>query len=427
MRLLEEVLRRRTPLEEATVSLRRRNAKGPEPALTDADWGLARAISTTALRRLGTIRSALGARLRLGVPERSGRLETILVVAAAQLLFMDTPDHAVVDTAVSLIREEKQAERYAGLANALLRRVARERDAILASATTDLPDWLAERWRARYGADVAAAMMAAVRRQPTLDVTVASDAAGWAERLGGAPLFANTVRVLSQAPVPELSGYAEGAWWVQDAAASIPALLLDAKRGEHVLDLCAAPGGKTAQLAATGASVVAVDRAQPRMDRLRENLARLRMEVETHVGDALAFGGSERYDAVLLDAPCTATGTLRRHPDVAWTKTEADIGKLAGLQSRLLAHAAGLVKPGGRIVYATCSLEPEEGETQIAAFVDLHPEFVIERAEPWLPVALAETAQPDGAVRILPHFLPNDDARRAGLDGFFAARLVRRR
>jgi 16S rRNA (cytosine967-C5)-methyltransferase len=224
--------------------------------------------------------------------------------------------------------------------------------------------------------------------------------------------------------VRELAGYTEGEWWVQDAAAALPARVLGARSGERVADLCAAPGGKTAQLAITGAEVVAVDRAEARMRRLQENMARLKLAVETHVADVLEWQ-QQPFDAVLLDAPCSATGTIRRHPDVAWAKREDDVAKLADLQRRLLDKAATLVGPGGRLVYCTCSLEPEEGERQVDAFLNRQPSFTRS------PIAAGEIPGAEGFIdasgglRTLPSHWGDLGSGRAGLDGFYVARLVR--
>nr|WP_245259164.1 RsmB/NOP family class I SAM-dependent RNA methyltransferase [Salinarimonas rosea] len=428
---LEETLRARRALDDVLA------ARAPAAALDARDLGLARAIAVTALRRLGTIRGALAE--RLAAPVSDPRLEALLVVGAAQVLFLDVPDHAAVGTAVDLAREEKRLARASGLINAVLRRVAREREAILADAEADamrdVPAWLAARWRAAWGEETAAAIARAHRSEAPLDLTPKPDAAAsaetsaeasaeaWAERLDARLLPTGTLRVGARAPVPELPGYAEGAWWVQDAAAALPARLLHAGPGERVADLCAAPGGKTAQLAATGASVLAVDRSAKRLARLSENLARLGLRAETRAIDALALEPDAGFDAVLLDAPCSSTGTLRRHPDVAWTKSEADVAKLAGLQTQLLDRAAGLTRPGGRLVYCTCSLEPEEGEAQAEAFLARHPSFArdpVRAEEIGGAAALVDAA---GNLRALPHLGVAPDA--PGLDGFFAARFVR--
>jgi 16S rRNA (cytosine967-C5)-methyltransferase len=259
--------------------------------------------------------------------------------------------------------------------------------------------------------------------EPPLDVSVKSDAPEWAQRLDGVVLPTGSVRLKTRAPVSELPGYADGEWWVQDAAAALPARLLGARPEERVLDMCAAPGGKTAQLAAAHAHVVALDRSAERLKLLTANLARLGLRADVAVGDATGYQ-AQPFDAILIDAPCSATGTIRRHPDVPWTKKPGDIDTLAALQAKMLARAALLTKAGGRIVYCTCSLEPEEGEQQIAAFLRRNPDFSRAPVTPEEGIP-AEFINRDGDLRTLPCFWPNEDPRLAGIDGFFASRLVR--
>jgi 16S rRNA (cytosine967-C5)-methyltransferase len=286
----------------------------------------------------------------------------------------------------------------------------------------DTPSWLMTRWIRTYGADTAHSIAVANAQEPALDLSVKSDAESWAARLRGQVLPTGSVRTLVHGPISLLPGYVEGAWWVQDAAAVLPARLLGDVRGLRVADLCAAPGGKTAQLAHAGAHVTAVDRSELRLSRLRENLTRLGLTAETVAADATEWT-AEPFDAALLDAPCSSTGTIRRHPDVPWLKREEDISALALLQRRLLDHAVTLVKPGGTLVYCTCSLEPEEGVDVVADL--LQRETGIRRR----PIVadevngLAEFLTADGDLRTLPCHLPNPDPRLAGLDGFYAARL----
>ncbi|MBV8440711.1 MAG: RsmB/NOP family class I SAM-dependent RNA methyltransferase, partial [Hyphomicrobiales bacterium] len=315
----------------------------------------------------------------------------------------------------------------AGLANALLRGIAREREAILAASDPlddDTPPWLAARWRAAYGEATARAIAAAHRAEPTLDISVKSDAAGWAERLGGLVLPTGSVRLDSHRAVVDLEGYPQGEWWVQDAAAALPARLLNARAGMRVVDLCAAPGGKAMELAAAGASVTTIDRSAERLKMLAANFERLKLYSEIVVADALNYD-APRFDAVLLDAPCTATGTIRRHPDVAWIKRPGDLAQLVRLQAQLLDKAIALTKRDGIIVYCTCSLEPEEGEAQINALLRRNPDVRRVPVEPGEIGGLAECLSPSGDLRTLPCHLWGDDPRRSGLDGFFAARLMR--
>ena len=288
---------------------------------------------------------------------------------------MDVPDHAAVDLSVRLVQSDRRAAKYAGLVNAVLRRCAREGQPLIdevKAKTLDIPTWLLARWIAHYGETVARDIALAISHEPSLDITVKSDPEQWATRLHGETLPTGTVRTLLQGSVKMLPGFAEGHWWVQDAAAALPARLFGDVAGKSIADLCAAPGGKTAQLAHAGARVTAVDRSPARMARLRDNLTRLSLEAETVVADAAEWQGAksgESFDGILVDAPCTSTGTIRRHPDVAWLRQEADIGALAALQKRLLQRAVALLRPGGTLVYCTCSLEPEEGEQAIAALL----------------------------------------------------------
>ena len=422
-RAVAEALTLSRPLEERLAADLTQQRGGLDPR----DRELARSIATVALRRLGTIRKALAQRLEKGMPRRGGALEWTLIVAAAQILFLDTPDHAAVDLAVKATRADPGSAPFAALANAVLRAIARDRDAILVSSDPlddDTPAWLAQRWRSTYGETVARAIAAAHRSEPTLDLSVKSEASGWAERLGGVVLPTGSVRLDTHAPVAGLEGYTDGEWWVQDAAAALPARLLQPYPGMRAVDLCAAPGGKAAELAAAGADLTTVDRSAERLKLLAANFERLRLHSEIVVADALAFDMAP-FDAVLLDAPCSATGTIRRHPDVAWIKRLGDLAPLVKLQAELLDKAIALTRPGGAIVYCVCSLEPEEGEAQIAAALRRNPDVRRWAVAPEEIGGLAECVTPSGDLRTLPCHLWGDNPRRSGLDGFFAARLVK--
>jgi len=412
LRLLSGVLRRGQPLEEAS------RGEGDQ-----RDQALARAIATTTLRRLGQIEARLGALLEKPLPRKSGPSRDILATAAAQILFMRVPAHAAIDLAVTLAREDRHAHHFSGLINAVLRRLSTALEEESGSILLNTPEWLRARWRAAYGPEALEAIAAAHLEDAPLDLSVRDDAEGWAERLGGIVLPTGSVRVESRAGAVETwPGYEEGVWWVQDAAAALPARLLGDVRGKRVLDLCAAPGGKTAELAAAGAEVTALDRSPTRMRRLEENLSRLKLAAETVVADALDYRPPDPFDAVLLDAPCSSTGTIRRHPDIPYLKTESDIAALASLQRRLLDHAATLVVPGGLLVYATCSLEPEEGEEQARWFLAGRQGF--ERAAVGAEelAGLSHFIDTRGDLRTLP-FFPIGGSR--SLDGFFAARFRR--
>jgi 16S rRNA (cytosine967-C5)-methyltransferase len=365
-----------------------------------------------------------------GIPTDAPRAQSALLIGAAQILWMDVPDHAAVDLSVRLVQSDRRAAKYAGLVNAVLRRCAREGQPLIdevKSQTLDVPPWLLSRWIAHYGESAAREIAVALSYEPSLDITVKADAEQWASRLHGEMLPTGTVRTLLQGSVTMLPGFAEGQWWVQDAAAALPARLFGDVAGKSILDLCAAPGGKTAQLAQLGARVTAVDRSPGRMARLRENFARLSLQVETVVTDAAEWQGANSggFDGILVDAPCSSTGTIRRHPDVAWLRQEADIAPLVGLQKRLLQKAVTLLKSGGTLVYCTCSLEPEEGEAAISALLATEPAVRRAPIEPSEVAGLTEILNAEGDLRTLPSHLPHQDQRLGGLDGFYAARLVK--
>jgi 16S rRNA (cytosine967-C5)-methyltransferase len=399
--------------------------------LSDRDRALMRRLVATILRRLGTLGHLLSRLLDRGVPTDAPRAQSALLIGAAQILWMDVPDHAAVDLSVRLVQSDRRAAKYAGLVNAVLRRCAREGQPLIdevKAKTLDVPEWLLARWIAHYGETVARDIALAISHEPSLDITVKSDPEQWASRLHGETLPTGTVRTLLQGSVKMLPGFAEGQWWVQDAAAALPARLFGDVAGKSIADLCAAPGGKTAQLVHAGARVTAVDRSPARMARLRDNLTRLSMEAETVVADAAEWQGAksgESFDGILIDAPCTSTGTIRRHPDVAWLRLEADIGALAALQKRLLQRAVALLRPGGTLVYCTCSLEPEEGEQAMAALLASEPAMRRAPIEAGEVAGLQEILTADGDLRTLPCHLPHPDPRLGGLDGFYAARLVK--
>ena len=414
----------------AVASALAREATLDEALARQGDHPLARAIAVTAFRHLGTILDALRERLAKGLP-RDPEVVAILSTGVAQILFLDVPDHAAVDLAVRLAQAGERTRHLAGMVNAVLRRIAREREEILPprGAAAELPDWLASRWRRRWGEERTEAIAAAQLAGAALDLTCRDEPERWAERLGGVLLPTGSVRILDRRPVTELPGFAEGAFWVQDAAAAIPARLLDPRPGQRILDLCAAPGGKTAQLAAAGAHVTALDRSDSRLARLSENMARLGLAAEIVRGDVLSYE-AEPFDAVLLDAPCTATGTLRRHPDIGWTRSEDDVRFLAAMQAAMLDHAADLVRPGGRLVYCVCSLEPEEGEAQAAAFLTRRADFARLAIVPGEHGVGPELLDAAGDLRTVPDLwaeAPNAarESWRPGLDGFHAVRLVR--
>ncbi len=395
--------------------------------LPPRDRALARAIVGTSLRRRGQLDHVLSSFLQRGMPANAGLLYPILLSGAAQLIFLKTPPHAAIDLAVRLAQWDPRARRYDKLVNAVLRRVARDGTRTAESLDADrvnTPDWLWTRWVNYWGAARAECIGAAHLVEPPLDLTVKSDPQGWAARLSGRVLPTESVRLLPKGRIEELDGFGEGAWWVQDAAAALPVRLLGEVAGKRVADLCAAPGGKTAQLALAGAAVVAVDASETRVKRLVANLDRLGLTVTPVVADAATWQPEERFDAILLDAPCSSTGTIRRHPDIPYVKSAQDIAALAALQARLLDNAASLLKPGGTLVYSTCSLEPEEGEAQMAALLVRNPGLAL---NPILAEEMFGEAEwlAGGCLRTFPFGLDLGAPEWSGMDGFFAARLKR--
>lgn len=423
--LLGAVLQRRRRLDAAL-------AQSDDLAqLAPRDRAHVRLLAATTLRRLGQVDAIIDRCLERPLRRRDMGLRDILRLGAVQILFLETAAYAAVDNAVGLARQSGHLP-HAGLVNAVLRRIAREGPSLIAeqdAARLNTPAWLWDRWCAAYGEERTRAIATAHRREPPLDLTlnptVANDTAAWTRRLDGAALAAGTVRRVGGGQIPDLPGFADGAWWVQDMAAALPALLLGDVAGKTVLDLCAAPGGKTAQLAAAGARVTAIDRGPARLAVLADNLARLKLPATLVTADATLYRPAAPVDAVLLDAPCSATGTVRRHPDIPHLKTAADVAKMAVLQDRLLAAAVAMLSPGGTLVYAVCSLEPEEGPARIDAL--LAAGLAGGAAVARVPVdaaeigGLTECLTAAGDLRTLPC---HRDAQ-GGMDGFYACRLRR--
>ena len=414
--ILRAVLARAMPLDAALEK------SADLAVLAPRDRAFARNLVATALRRLGQIDAALAACLAKPLPKNADKVRDVLRLGATQLLFLKTPAHAAVATSIALV--PGRFGRLKGLANAVLRRLTREGGAMIAgqdAARLNTPEWLWARWSAAFGEDTCRCIAEAHLVEPPLDLSVRAEPEFWARRLGARVLPTGTVRVAKSASVAQLDGYAEGAWWVQDAAAALPARLLGDVKGLAVFDLCAAPGGKTAQLANKGANVVAVDYSEARAARLQENLARLKLAAECVVADVLSWAPGRSADVVLLDAPCAATGTIRRHPDIPRVKKPADIAALAAAQVNLLRAAAALVRPGGVLVYCVCSLEPEEGPGQVARFLGPGVPFVREPVDAAEICGQSQFVTAEGDLRTLPCHWPDV----GGMDGFFAARLRR--
>jgi 16S rRNA (cytosine967-C5)-methyltransferase len=407
--LLAAALSQRAGLEDDSAAP---GLAGLEPR----DRAFARILVLTALRRLGPLDRALDARIPRPPPEI---VRNILRLGAVQALVLGVPPHAAVSASVDLAESLAEARRFKGLVNAVLRGLIRE-PPNLSDPEALAPSWLLARWSAAWGRTSALAVAAVIAGEPDTDLTLRGDPGALTEALGLTQVAADTWRTSRRGEVSAWEGFAEGRWWVQDASAAVPARLLNPRPGLTVLDLCAAPGGKTLQLAAAGAEVTALDRSQGRLHRVRENLERTGLTAEVIAADAATWDDGRTFDAVLLDAPCSATGTFRRNPDVLWAVKPGDIAALAGAQARLLDAAARRVRPGGRLVYCVCSLEPEEGEGQVAGFLKRCADFALDPIAPGEGGAPPESRLEDGTLRILPTH------RAGGTDGFFIARFARR-
>ena len=412
--LLDQVLLKHRTLDEAAGQTRDFHILAPR------DRAFARLLAATVLRRRGSLDAVLAKCLDKGAPPMP--IEMILRLGAAQLLLLDTPAHAAVGETVALC--DRRAEKLKGLVNAVLRRVARDGKAMLGELDTarlDTPPWLWHVLSTAHGETAAREVAAIHAGEPPLDLSVKADAEGWAAKLGAILLPNGTLRLADGGGVAELPGFDEGAWWVQDAAAALPARLLGDVAGKDVIDLCAAPGGKTLQLAAAGARVVAVDQSEKRLSRLRENLARTGLEAASVCADVAEWRPETPVGHVLLDAPCTASGTLRRNPEIAYLKSPLDADKLVGVQDRLLDAAAEMTAPGGMLVYAVCSLDPREGRSRVTAFLSRNKAFQRRRIAAGEIGGDAALVSDDGDLVTLPcHW-----ATQGGMDGFYAARLVR--
>lgn len=412
--VLLRVSERGASLDEALTGHPRYNA------LSERDRGFARVMLATTLRRLSQIDAVL-ARFATKMPEQARTLAA-LRLGACQLIYLGTPSHAAVSESVGLIDSARPWDQR--FVNAVLRKIAREREQLadepVEAAPAELSDWLRTALLAAYGAADVQALAAVHSQTPPLDLTPLRDGATWAAELGADLLPNGTLRLAEAGGrIEQLAGFKQGAWIVQDVAASLPVRLLGRVRGQRVLDLCAAPGGKTCQLAAQGARVMAIEQAAKRAELIHDNLRRLRLPGEVKVMDALAYQPETPYSHILLDAPCTATGTIRRHPDIAWGKRAQDVRPLTVLQDKLLAHAFDLLSPGGALVYATCSLLPAEGEERVAALLKARPDAKLLAIKPDEAGGIPLRIDADGCARTF----PADLADRGGMDGFFMARI----
>ncbi|MEO1703040.1 MAG: RsmB/NOP family class I SAM-dependent RNA methyltransferase [Pseudomonadota bacterium] len=432
-RLLSAIVDKSTPMDALTDD---QHGHPTYLALEPRDRSLVRAILMAALRHRGDLAAVMSDFMDRPLPDGALSLRAILHVAGAQILFLDIPSHSAVDLAVESANRDPRNRRFASLVNAVTRRLAREKqvrlDAML-STPQHAPTWFFSRLQEVYGDEEARRIFDIHRHPAPIDITLKEASETVIDALltqaSGVRLGEKNVRLTGRFDVTQLPGFEEGQWWVQDFAASIPAKLFGNVDGMRMLDLCAAPGGKTAQLLAMGGHVTALEKSASRARRLEENLLRLglRDRCQTAIADLFEFSPDQPFDGVLLDAPCSSTGTVRRHPDVPWTKSPADIEKLASLQSRMLEKAAKFVAPGGTLVFSNCSLDPLEGEDVAKAFIDTHGNSFelapVEDRQSGFDTMMIDKA---GFMRTTPAQMANDDVSLAGMDGFFAARFRKR-
>jgi len=396
--------------------------------LDTRDRAFARMLISTTLRRLGQIDHLIEKAQERPDALKTPRARNILRLGAAQLFFMDVPDHAAVDTSVQLA-DKTRIEKQKAFINAVLRKFSRDGRKWVEQQDAprlNTPDWLLKSWIADYGLGTAAKIAQANMNEAPLDITIKDETRKpyWANTLKASELSTGTLRRVSGGNIIQLEGFSEGEWWVQDAAAALPALLLGQLEGQEVYDLCAAPGGKTMQLAARGANVTAIDRSAARMKRLEENLERVNLHerVTIEIADAAVWTPKAPVQSILLDAPCSATGTIRRHPDAQHLKSPVDIERLSALQERLLDHAGKILEPGGTLIYCTCSMQKAEGEHQIEEFLSRTPDIQRNPVQPNEIGNYEELINENGDLRILPCHL----GAQGGLDGFFISRLTKK-
>ena len=387
----------------------------------------------TTLRHLGQIDDMMGRCLNTELPKKAYFARDILRLGICQLVFLRTPSHAAINTSLIIAEIENQGP-YKKLLNAILRRIDREKVSFIKAqdaAKLNTPDWLWNSWVRAYGENITRKIALAHMKVPATDISVKSNITGWAKKLGGAVLSTGSIRLRSSSNIAAMDGFNEGEWWVQDAAARLPPTLFTKDlKGRLIADICAAPGGKTAQLIHSGANVVAVDRSEARLKILDENLSRLSYEARMICADASKWKPDNLFDGVLVDAPCSSTGTIRRHPDVKYLKSSEDVFKARGAQLRLLSNAAEITKINGQIIYSTCSLQAEEGPDVIDIFLKEYPNWRRDIIKNSTFKNNHEFLTKNGELRTLPHYLSdlkdlNDQKITSGMDGFFAARLVR--
>lgn len=412
---VKEVMEKNLPLQQVISSQK------DYAMLESRDRAFVRLIVATTFRRMGQINSALKPFLRQNPPKL---IYAALQTAAAQIIYLGTPPHAAVGETVAMLKGRNSSKGFANLTNAVLRKVVDSGTKLAAQEPPkiNIPSWLLGEWESDYGRQASRKFSIQLTQEPPLDVTVKSNESIWADKLCGKIIGKNSVRINKIGNITELAGFSEGEWWAQDIAASIPVKLLGSLSGKRVLDMCAAPGGKTMQLASMGALVTALDKSISRLGRVKENLKRTNLSADIICQDALDWDSNENfYDAVLLDAPCTATGTFRRHPDVLYNRKPKDLSNLIKIQDQLLNKSASFVKPGGVLIYSTCSLLSAEGKPRIDKFLKRNPHFSLEAIKNIDGLDLPFEAFEGGFVRTLPHYLADE----GGMDGFFIAKMKR--
>lgn len=415
---LVHTLDKNKPMDSAWVADRHFYSMSP------SDKAFTQLLVKTVLRHLGQIDAIIGKLLERPLPSKSARVTHILRIGIAQLIWLRTPQHAAVHSAVEITKQIRM-EKFSGLVNAVLKRVIAEGEAIIKpqdAARLNTPKWLWEVWSNAYGEENTRKIAEMHMTEPPLDITVKSDSESWAKELGGTALPTGSVRLNDARNITHLKGFTDGSWWVQDMAATIPALLLGDVKDKRVIDFCAAPGGKTAQLAAKGAILTAIEMSKERINVLKSNLNRLKLQADCINIDAGKYSPEFTVDAILLDAPCSSTGTARRHPDVVWHKQPEDIERLKEIQYKLLNHALDILKDGGILVYAVCSLQPEEGEQQISRILSEREDISIVPVEPAMVGGLKEFITGRGEIRTLPFYF----AEIGGMDGFYAVVLSKK-
>ena len=393
-------------------------------SMSPSDRAFSQLLVKTVLRHLGQIDAVIATLLEHPLSNKTSRITHILRIGIAQLMWLETPHHAAVHSSVEITKQIKM-QKFGGLVNAVLKNVIKTGGDVIAkqdAAKINTPNWLWDSWVKKYGEENTHKIAAMHMTEPPLDITVKSDQAHWAQELGGTVLPTGSIRLHNAKNITHLIGFLEGDWWVQDVAASIPALLFGDLKDKVILDICAAPGGKTSQLAAKGAKVVAIDKSNHRISTLKTNLNRLKLQAECITTDAATYIPTSPPDAILLDAPCSATGTMRRHPDVAWHRKPEDIKRLAETQNKLLNHALNILKSGGMLVYAVCSMQPEEGEEQITRILAERNDVSLVAVDPALIGGMKECITQRGEIRTLPFHL----AELGGMDGFYAAVLTKK-